>query len=232
MGNLRSILVCIALFAAAAALASLAWLFWVASNEIPKIRPAVLAEVDRQATGIRADAVALVNAQAAEARQLLSVELKNTRSLVSSEMESSRRLVSSELEKTRSSASEIADTLDNRLSSIETGLIAQVTKAEGDLDARLGETNKILADTVQPVNEISRQIASAAPLFLDCENNADCLFNRYVGTARGTEKTSEAVGRIATDLSTLTHELTKPKPWYRHLTDFLKTGTVIAGLFY
>jgi hypothetical protein len=218
--------------AGAWALFWLGMLFMSAWKELPLIRPAVIAEVDKQASGIRSDAVKLINEQAEKTRTTLSDELGNTRVLVSMEMGATRSLLASELTKTRASLTDVSTTADKRLALIQADLNGQLSNVSERLDSQLSGISGQLADSLKPLNGITAQVNEALPLFLDCDHNADCLFNRYVGTARGTEKTAEAIGKISTDISTLTHELTKPKPWYKHLTDYLKVGVYGFAQFF
>jgi hypothetical protein len=56
---------------------------------------------------------------------------------------------------------------------------------------------------IRPVTEhagnVLKQVDEAAPLFLDCDHNADCLFNRYVGTSKGIERAAENFGQASED---------------------------------
>ena len=45
--------------------------------------------------------------------------------------------------------------------------------------------------------QIESQISDSLPLFLDCEHNPDCLFNRYQGSAHAFERTMQAVEKAA-----------------------------------
>jgi hypothetical protein len=69
------------------------------------------------------------------------------------------------------------------------------------VDAAL-ETVEALRSDIQPTLDnaagITGQVNGALPLFLDCDHNADCVFNRYVGAARGIERASANVGEMST----------------------------------
>jgi hypothetical protein len=77
-----------------------------------------------------------------------------------------------------------------------------------EFEDRLDTSNLILAKTAGPIANTAVQIAEVAPLFLDCDHNENCLFNRYVGTARGIEQAAEAVGRAAPTLAADTELIT------------------------
>jgi hypothetical protein len=85
------------------------------------------------------------------------------------------------------------------------------------------------------------------PLFLDCDHNADCVFNRYVGASRGIERAASNFGKASTDISSAlpqaittwqsigvnangiaanVNQLTKPK-WYDRLLGYGLNGVVI-----
>lgn len=213
-------------------LGALGWFFIVAEQETKKVLPLV----ETQLNAIRNDTLAAVNVQLNTTRAELSQQIVDTRldliKTLNAEMNATRRLAALELEKTRLTIRESVAVADTRLAAIQADANQQLTKIEEDANARLQDTNNIVADTLKPVNIVSSQIADAAPLFLDCDHNADCLFNRYVGTARGTEKTAEALGKIATDVSTLTHEITKPKPWYKVVLNYLTAGAVVVARFF
>ena len=85
------------------------------------------------------------------------------------------------------------------------------------------------------------------PLFLDCDHNADCVFNRYVGASRGIEHAAQDVSVMSADfrgalpkaltvwedfgsqadgVASNLNRLTKPK-WYDRLLGYGLNGVVI-----
>lgn len=84
---------------------------------------------------------------------------------------------------------------------------AQLTKLNETVASNLGRANDSLADVSQTAAalrpaldntaKITAQIDDALPLYLDCDHNADCVFNRYVGVAQSTEKAMREVARTA-----------------------------------
>lgn len=219
--------------AASIALLAVAWLAFIVSREIPLIRPSVIAEVDSQATGIRSDLVFIVKSEMKDTRELAAQEIGSTRTVLSAELEKTRQALSRELESTRAElrgiGANLTQTADNRLSSIQADLNGHLSKTESDLNARLENTNSILADSVKPMKEIAVDISQSSDLFFDCDHNADCVFNRWVGMGRSAESTSESIAKISNDLSVLTHKLTEPKPWYRKVLDYTVSALLITA---
>lgn len=97
-----------------------------------------------------------------------------------------------------------------------------------------------IRDTVSSVGQSINQLADRSsetvgmvnatlPLFTDCTQNADCLFNRWQGTAKSFERTMQVIERTAPDITesfgriadntaeTTGHIKTwvEPKPWYK-----------------
>jgi ABC-type transporter Mla subunit MlaD len=70
-------------------------------------------------------------------------------------------------------------------------------------DAALGKVEELRGD-LKPILDhasgVAKQVDDAAPLFLDCEFNADCLFNRYVGASKGIERAALNFGQMSTDV--------------------------------
>lgn len=210
--------------AAAFALACFGWLCLVAAGELQKIVPAVQSEA-----GLTR---ALLAREIDETRRGIDTQLVDIRITAAGEIALTRLELARQLGATRAlAAQEMSATrelLDTRLASIQGDLVSVARETEADTMARLDETNRILAGSMAPVNETIDQLNETLPLFLDCDHNADCLFNRYVGTARSAEQTSESIARISNDLSILTHKLTEPKPWYRKVIDYTVSGLLLT----
>jgi hypothetical protein len=118
-------------------------------------------------------------------------------------------------------------------------LDAQLQLVNNTLAKETGELNISLRNVTAPAatflatnNRISAQLESAAPLYLDCDHNPDCAFNRFQGTSKSLEKSAQAIAAampqltassiqiadnasaITGDVRTITHEVTKPEKWY------------------
>jgi hypothetical protein len=210
------------------ALASLGLLFLTIKVEIPKMLPALQQTIKEQGEETRKVTVAMVNKQGGDLQLLVAAELKNTRILVTDEIAKTSHLLSTELSKTRNTAVDITTVLDNRIAVIQ-----------ADLDKQLTVTNSTLAESLKPFNSIGKQIDAVAPMFLDCEYNADCFFNRYVGTMRGIEKmsqngaeTSKSITKISDNVSKVTDEFVKPKPWYKTLLNYVTSSAIVVAKFF
>ena len=104
-------------------------------------------------------------------------------------------------------ALKIVDNRSAALVDIGGGGIAIVAKvadhAENDINARLEDTNKILADTTKPVTEAAQQINAALPDFLDCQltddgvGNKGCLYARYNDLSSSLDRTLSSVAKAA-----------------------------------
>jgi hypothetical protein len=183
------------------------------------------------------------------ARQLLETQLADTRKSLEAELNSTRLLLSRELAATRSEVRGIATMADRRLASLQGSLEDQLMFTRKSLDGRLGEFNANLQGVLQPAGSVAKQFAEAAPLFLDCDHNADCAFNRWVGLSRGVEKMADAGGRmsvtldkslppfldntnhIAHNVGRFTDKFVEKKPFYRYVLDAAPGALAIWKVF-
>jgi hypothetical protein len=143
---------------------------------------------------------------------------------------------------------------DARLAGIEEQLtaanheIASVTQAAA---ATIPETasfvTKSIASISQDVHSVSvpaaavvAQVNDAAPLYLDCEFNPSCAYNRFQGISKATEQTMQAVAKAAPEIADSTvriekdiqreaDELTKPKRWWQKLEAWLTLAGVAVA---
>jgi len=69
-------------------------------------------------------------------------------------------------------------------------------------DAALGTVAGLrqdLAPALANSAAITSQVSEALPLFLDCDHNPDCVFNRYVGVSQGIERAARNFGAASQD---------------------------------
>lgn len=117
------------------------------------------------------------------------------------------------------------------------------------LEERIDDTNRILAAVALPVRNVAEQVDAAAPDFLDCDHNPNCLFNRYVGIARGVEQSSLAIGkalplltteaeqtglhidRIAGSVDLFVQKVTKPQPLWKTVLGVARDAGTAGRLF-
>lgn len=79
-----------------------------------------------------------------------------------------------------------------------------VGAAETDANAQLTRLNKTvtaqqmaITAALKPITETAQQVDDAAPLYLDCEFNPDCAFNRFQGTTKALETTAKVIAAEA-----------------------------------
>ena len=152
------------------------------------------------------------------------------------------------------------DTL-HEVAAIRTEVVGEVDQIRATADRRVGDTlarvdtamatvEGVRAD-VKPLldhaGSVAKQADDVAPLFLDCQFNQDCLFNRYVGASKGIEraamnfgqmsldfqvalptgiKTWQDIGKNVAGITDNVNRLTKPR-WYDRLLGYGLNGVVI-----
>ncbi len=172
MQTLKQILLCL-LLASATALC--------AAGALAAFRVARLAEQASQATVEAQAAIAEAAATLADARQ-------QTRLAVAGALYEISRIETHLFEEVHSvRRNEIPfalQSLDQKLDRAE--LILELSAAR--LDGQVSTFNRNLGEVLKPAAETAQRIDVASDLFLNCEQNADCLFNRYVGVSKGAER--------------------------------------------
>ncbi|MGO9011874.1 MAG: hypothetical protein ACLQPN_17380 [Bryobacteraceae bacterium] len=110
---------------------------------------------------------------------------------------------------------------DRQATAFRTGILAQTADFSDTAGRRIGGTlsqiDSALATTASLESElrptlrhsaaIAAQIDDSLPMFLDCDHNPDCVFNRYVGVSRGIET-------AATDVSGMSRDFRRDWPAY------------------
>jgi hypothetical protein len=83
-------------------------------------------------------------------------------------------------------------------------LAGQIEASRKDLLERTERQLAALRGDLKPVFEhaasLTKHVDDAAPLFLDCEFNQDCAFNRYVGASKGVERAAMNFGQMSADV--------------------------------
>jgi hypothetical protein len=148
-----------------------------------------------------------------------------------------------------------------QVAALRTDVMAQADQIRAGADRRVGDTlarvDTALANvealrgdlkpTLDHAASLTKQVDDSAPLFLDCEFNPDCVFNRYVGASKGIERaamnfslmSTEVTGALPTAITTWqgigtnvagitanVDKLTKPR-WYDRLLGYGLNGLVI-----
>jgi len=146
------------------------WAVAALPNEIQATRSALVGE-------IAAARVDLTKQIADSRRDLLALTERQADGL--------RKDAMSEAEQIRATADR---RLGDTLSRVDTAL-ATVDALRQDLKPSLDHTAAIAA-----------QVDDAMPLYLDCDHNPDCVFNRYVGVSKGVERASANFGQMSQDV--------------------------------
>lgn len=103
---------------------------------------------------------------------------------------------------------------ERQVALLRTGVMAQIDQIRQTTDRRVGdtlaradtalavveETRRDLKPTLDQTAAITSQVNEALPLFLDCDHNPDCVFNRYVGVSKGIEHAAMNFGQASTDV--------------------------------
>jgi hypothetical protein len=186
------------------------------------------------------------------------VEIDSTRVALVAQMESTRRDLSQQVTAARQ---DVLGRTERQAAALRTDVMAEAAGFRETADRRLGDTlaradrdlgtvyalRQDLKPTLENSAAITAQVSDAMPLFLDCDHNSDCVFNRYVGASRGIELAAMNFGKASTDVSTAlpgaittwqsiganangiatnVNQLTKPK-WYDRLIGYGLNGVVI-----
>jgi len=165
------------------------------------------------------------------------------------------------IEETRAARRELLTRSERQFAALRSDTVAQLSQIREAADRRLGDTlaradtalvtlNNLRQDvkpTLDHSAAITAQIDDSLPLFLDCDHNPDCIFNRYVGASKGIERAALNFGEASQDVRgalpkmLLTwnqigvsvsgtagnvERLTKPH-WYDRLIGYALNGIVI-----
>jgi len=185
-------------------------------------------------------------------------EVEATRRELIGVVEAARKDLTAQVESGRQ---DVLTRSERQSAALRTDVMTEVAEIRKMADRRLGDT-LARADTalgtvealrrdLQPVLDnsaaIAAQVNASLPLFLDCDHNADCFFNRYVGASRGIERAASNFGQASTTFNSALpgfvrnadslvadsaatannlNRLTKPK-WYDRLIGYGLNGVVI-----
>jgi len=133
------------------------------------------------------------------------------------------------------------NTVNDRLGQVITLTDSHLTGMRAEVNAQLSKVNDNLGEVTRPTGLFMAQVNDAAPFWLDCQYNPNCLFNRWVGTARGIEQFTLAMGanspatlgalnRISQDVSVVTRKFVEPQPWYHKLFNLVMGSANLARL--
>jgi hypothetical protein len=232
IAKIRAALVCVLLLAAIV-VAIYAAGFVVAATvtiaSVPAEMKAARADLAIQAKALRVESLKEIDRQA----NALRGELHGEAGLLDAQMSALQKNTFGELAAIRSTADKRTG---ESLARVDTALQA-MTGIRADLQPVLKHAGSIAA-----------QVDDAAPLYLDCEFNPDCAFNRFQGTSKAVEQTMQAVAKaapklaaaavkngdnvagITTDIHTITKAATKPKSFFGKVWAGITVFSRFAGL--
>lgn len=133
-------------------------------------------------------------------------EIRATREALVAEVQGTRRDLNAQLRG-------IAIRSERQMTALRSGTLAEAGRLRETADRRLGDTlaradralgtleaaRQDLKPTLENSAAVTRQVNDALPLFLDCDHNPDCVFNRYVGASKGIERAAANFGQASAD---------------------------------
>jgi hypothetical protein len=165
------------------------------------------------------------------------------------------------IEETRAARRDLLTRSERQFAALRSDTVAELSQFRETADRRLGDTlaradtalttldnlRQDIKPTLDHSATITAQLDDSLPLFLDCDHNPDCIFNRYVGASKGIERAALNFGEASQDVRgalpkmLLTfnqigvsvsgtagnvERLTKPH-WYDRLIGYALNGIVI-----
>lgn len=129
------------------------------------------------------------------------------------------------------------------------GLIADVRRQVNSVDVnkRIDAAQQSIDTALKPAVSIASQLDQSLPLFLDCEYNPDCVFNRFQGTSKAIEQMAQAGAKAAPEISvdiagitkssndiaksadTYVKNFTKPQTFWQKVKTFIVFGAAVGG---
>ena len=228
---------------------------------LERLRLALCCALLAALAGVAIQAVLLLQAATVAARALpgaVSRDLDATRTALIREVQAARGDLAGQVEAARK---DLLGRTERQVAALRTDVIGEVAQIRSTADRRIGDSlarvdtalGKVeelrtdLKPTLDHAAGITKQVDDAAPLFLDCEYNPDCVFNRYVGASKGIERAALNFGQMSADVRTAlptaittwqgiganvggitanVNQLTKPR-WYDRLLGYGLNGVVI-----
>ncbi len=155
------------------------------------------------------DAVAVIPRELALTRSALLAEAHETRRDV---LQRTERQVAAARVDAAAQISGLRETADRRLGDT----LARADAAIATVEALRQDLKPILDHSAK----ITAQVDDSLPLFLDCDHNPDCVFNRYVGASKGVERAAGNVGAASDDVRRSVPQM---------LTTWNRIGVSVAG---
>lgn len=104
---------------------------------------------------------------------------------------------------------------ERQVAAVRTDVMDQVAQIRVTADRRIGDSLARVDTAMEKIEEVrgdvkpvldhagsvAKQVDDAAPLFLDCEYNPDCAFNRFQGTSKAIEQMAQAGAKAAPEIT-------------------------------
>jgi hypothetical protein len=212
----------------------------------------------RAATGAARGVTVAISGELQATRTGMLREVAGARGDLTSQIASIRRDL---LGRTEREVAALRTDLFGQVAALRTDAMGEVGQIRATADRRVGDTLERVDTALGKVEElrgdlkpaidhaasVTKQVDDAAPLFLDCDSNPDCIFNRYVGASKGIERaamnfsqmstevtaalptaitTWQGIGTNVNGITANVNQLTKPK-WYDRLLGYGLNGVVI-----
>jgi hypothetical protein len=141
----------------------------------------------------------------------LPKEIQNTRTALIGEIAASRIDLMQQIAATRRElliqTEHQADALRGDVKTEADAVLATTDRRLGDTLSRvdnalatLDSLHQELKPSLAGAAAITQQVNDALPLYLDCDHNPDCVFNRYVGVSKGVERAALNFGQTSQDV--------------------------------
>lgn len=145
-------------------------------------------------------------------------EIRATRAAAIGEVQATRAALIGEVQATRrdldAQLGGLAARAERQIGALRVETLAEVDQIRQTADRRLGDTlaradtalgtveaaRQDLKPTLENSAAVTAQVNEALPLFLDCDHNPDCVFNRYVGASKGIEGAAMNFGQASADV--------------------------------
>jgi len=114
---------------------------------------------------------------------------KETRTTALAAIGDTRRELWAEVARTRGDLFARVD----RLTDVSERALSEVTASVDAISGTATELRPVLENAAK----ITAQVNDVLPMFVDCDHNPDCVYNRYVGVAQSTERAMRAVAETA-----------------------------------
>lgn len=226
------------LLSASLALCSVAFLCWKTVEAEARITAAV-EEVPRavyaEGGSLKDGLTTLLDGHARKLEASIDSAVSIAVSIADRRLASIQKSADGQLGKANQSIATIAQSVSSELPAFSSGITQSVASVAADVHAVSG-----------PIASTAGQVADAAPLFLDCQFNPSCAYNRFQGTSKSIERTMQTIAKAAPEVAESTIKIeqhaagvmadvhreadaiTKPRHWWQKLGTLLGLGAAAA----